>query len=448
MSPLHFVLMLAIAAWPLGRWATLGMAPARQRWTRIGIEVLTGLMGLAAGSHALLALGIPCRAGLVVIAVLGTLGWIRSSPPTRSTTPARTPVAIQAGAATLIILLSFSPAVESLRQSPVRHDTTFIWLPKAARALDEAPPSPVSSPEHAHAEYPRGWPSLIAAAGGFSHRLDPRAASILGVLVFILILVSLLDAASIHATPVAGIVAIAFTGAVPEMANAAPSGLADLPLAACVLLATIGLSTAIGAPMVALVAAAGAGAIKDEGLVVAAIVTLICATRAVRRRDAQSLALAFLPWAFLAPWLAIRSGVGSRATLLMPGLLDNAGLALRRIPELVGHLATMSMGPHTPHIAAAYPGLVAGSIWVLPTTFGCLLVAIVGRSKFQCRVAFGLLVASAAAYIVTPDPLEWHVWTSAERLAVQALPALALVAATSFLQTKANQGPDSATPAT
>lgn len=430
MSAVVAVLLLAVSAWPLGRRLAAALPPAASPACRIATEILAGLIVQAGLVHVLVCIGVPLKGAFGFVGAVGVgAAVIGPTPAARGSSPL--PRMFGPLVALVIVVTASAPLVEGLHRAPRRNDAEFIWLPKAERLFDEIPPIPWSAPEHAHAEYPRGWPALVAAAGAFDQPVPDEAPNVVGVLFMVLVLLSIVDAAASRGRPWAGLAAAAVLGLNPEWSALACSGLADLPLSAALLLVVMATPREDdGAPLLAVAAAFGAACLKDEGWVLLVAVGVAASLRAVRTRSPRPLVASAIAWALLVPWLVLRAPVGSRTTLLVPWLPENAGWLFRRIAETAKELLHMGFGDGTTY--PEFPGVAAGSIVVFTAVVAASGAALVCGGPFKLRTPAILGLAAFAVWCVTPDPLRWHVWTSADRIACQLAPAVLLAGFTAL----------------
>lgn len=425
MSAVVAVLLLAVSAWPLGRRLTAALPPPASNACRVATEILAGLVVGAGLVHVLVCLGVPLKGAFGLVGAVGVGALVVGPPPSARAASSTVPPMFGPLVALVVVATTAAPLVEGLNRAPRRNDAEFIWLPKAERLFDEVPPIPWSAPEHAHAEYPRGWPALIAAAGAFDQPVPDEAPNVVGILFMTLVLLAIVDAAASRGRPWAGLAAAAVLGLNPEWSALSCSGLADLPLSAALLLVVIALPRDDdGAPTLAVAAAFGAACLKDEGWVLLVAVSTVAALRAVRTRSPRPSIAAAIAWGLLVPWLVLRAPVGSRTTLLVPWLPENPGWLFRRVGETARELLHMGFGGGTTY--AEFPGVAAGSMAVFSTVAVAAGVTLVIGGPYKLRVPAILGAAAFAVWWITPDPLRWHVWTSADRIACQLAPAVLL----------------------
>jgi hypothetical protein len=214
---------------------------------------------------------------------------------------------------------------------------------------------------------------------------------------------------------------------------------ADLALASLAVVAALGLADLVdrgrsGAPAPAWLVGLVLGLMvwtKDEGAILATLLagTAVVVSRVARRPLGPS------------GWLGIGAGAapGIVATAVLKTSWTTGGEVGRYlVPELWSRLADPSRWQT---VASAFAArLVPGSgeaLWgaTVVLLVGLAAVALARRPAPAAAVAaalFGLpvvlaLAADAAIYLITPDPLEWHLRTSLDRLGLQLLP-LAIVA--------------------
>ena len=162
------------------------------------------------------------------------------------------------------------------------NDAIRIWAPKAARALDEAPPR-LEGTDQAHPEYPRGVGVLTAAVSTCVGHLDSRLPRLVPLFLFAMTLLAIFDALSARGNVAGAFAAVLILGAIPVVLRQATSGLMDLPLAGFFMLGGIGIAPQRDgrpATAIALAGAWGAMVTKDEGLVACGALLLVLLVRA------------------------------------------------------------------------------------------------------------------------------------------------------------------------
>jgi hypothetical protein len=436
---------------PLGFLLTRRLPAAKLRSARFATALLAGAAAMTAAVHALSCLGVKPRIAWPAVAALAVavpfvvrlrahrraaadrtpehVGAATTTPPASAAVRA---VALNAAALVLVAAVLAVPTAWASRAGTSDHDALYIWLPKIAEGLDEAPPDLSKRPLNYHPEYPRGYPQLIAAlgaiAGGPSSRLPRLACAALVAL----LLLAVLDAASSRGNLAGGFLAVALLGGLPLFSHHAVSAYADLPLAAFVLLAVVGLSqsSAGSTPWLAAAAAAAAAAVKDEGMGCAVAVAIVLFVRAIRTHSLASAAPLLALAAVLGPWLMVKSAVRTRSLLLLADLPHNVGAAMLRADSALRELLNLAFGfPDPTPSGYRHP---FGSPGTDPTWYlllGCGLVLACGKQRVFSLFPAGLILVSAfGAFVLTPDPTDWHVQTAAARLALQVLPALTLAA--------------------
>jgi hypothetical protein len=321
------------------------------------------------------------------------------------------------------------------------HDATHIWVPKAVRALEEAPPhlgagspaDPAREVAHAHPEYPRGLGILTAAVSAPLGRLDPRLPRAVPLALFLLTLLCVLDALSARGNAAGGFAAMIVLASIPLVLRSAASGLADVPLSAFVLLGCAGLALGRSGASVGATLAGGAGAmtIKDEGVVFLGALVLVLAVRLARQRRLAAAGAAVAAAAVLAaPWIALRSQPDAGVPHLQSSILENAGVLLMRCDLMFREIAHLVLGSPDPSPGGyAHADVVPGGDLVLLAALACFLALVIGRGgRFPVLPLGLLLLADFVAIVLSHVQVEWQLVTALNRLLLQCLPAL-LVAA-------------------
>ena len=340
----------------------------------------------------------------------------RPARPAEPPAPWRTGEVVAAAAiAALLALLAATAALEP----PVEWDLVGIWGLKA-RLLGSGSDwlALLRDPAlaYAHPDYPLAWPLALALEPALAGAAPRGGAGLLGV--------ALLAAAAGSAAALvrrwgrrAALAAAALVATLPIAGPQAVRALADLPLAALLLVAAGALAAwsagcAPRALAIGAVATAGLPLVKQEGIALAlalAGVALARSSRARRVRLLGALGAAFVLVDL--PWLALR------ATL--PAGADNsfADMTLARVAAGSERL---------PAILAALPvylGAVAdwGALW-LPVALALVVLALDrNRERATANLAW-LLVAPLPLYLAALLADAWP----AERLLEVALARLAL----------------------
>jgi len=396
---------------------------------------LVGLGLLAALASNASALGAPKPAVLALAYAAAVLGWLRGAARWKELELAR---ALRSGlrnlAALGLAVLALHPAlVLALGHEPLANDAVAIWWPKLREVGAGLAPDLATFLPDAHPEYPRGLAWLAALSAPFGSAPTP----ILLLLPLALCLATCVALRELcgPARAAIGWFALLAYALLPDVARYAHSGLADLALGALLLVAGVGLARARADARwlrVCAAGAVGAASLKDEGAAVLALCALGIACTALRahardERNARRLALHALGLLALAlPFWLLRARVGhsgysgSILFLLQPALLA------ARLAEFPGALATLFTG------APAYGILPLRQ----PSSAAWLCAALALASAFwgARRISAWPAAALAAIYLLvllaTPHQLEWHVWTAADRLALQLVPlAIAAFAA-------------------
>jgi hypothetical protein len=314
------------------------------------------------------------------------------------------------------------------------HDAIYIWVPKAVRALDEAPPDLAAEAEHFHPEYPRGLGILTGALAAPVGLVDPRLPRAVTLLLFALMLLCVYDTLSCRDNAAGAVAAMVVLGSIPMVLRWAPSGLADLPLAGFVLLATIGLAPGRGglpAAPLALAGALGALVVKDEGLVFFALATAILAAQELRaRRPGAALASVAVAALLAVPWVVLRSRPLTGSPVLWKSTFENLGLTILRADRTVQELLHYALGFPDPSPGGyALPDAVPGGDLLLHVAIVCGLVLMIGRGgRIPVLPAALLLLVDFVVIVMSHVMIDWQLVTALHRLVSQCLPVL-LVAA-------------------
>lgn len=272
---------------------------------------------------------------------------------------------------------------------------------------------------------------------------DERAVGAISIL-YVLSLVLLFWSAARRVLPPTGALAVtALLASVPRVTRAAPTGLADLPLAAFVLASfLLAAETLAGeeqrAPLPLLGLLAGLLPwMKDEGWLWLALLGGVLAAGLlvkVRRGEARSSGALLALGAFLAmavpvsaAWQLFLASRGTIRYVFLPVTLETLARNGHRLPEIAGRLTRASLDPAWnfvwPLVGLA---LLAGGRKALSRPYGWLSVPVV------------LFVALAGlSYVFSGfEPYEPHLRNSVDRLLLQALP-LALL----WLAAQGAEGP-------
>jgi hypothetical protein len=299
----------------------------------------------------------------------------------------------------------------------------FLGLPSVWR--DAFAPLPME-----HAGYPLLLPASIARAWTFAGYESVAVPIALAALVAAGIVVVAGASIRREGTTARGLVAAAFILASPAFVTWAPSQGADIPLSLYMLLTFVFVAAGSktgrgGSPWVFAGLSAGLAAwTKNEGLVFVLVVVVVIAFRTWRTaaRGAR--------WRWLAAF-----AVGAAPALSALAFFKLAFAPPNDIlsAQSGGHVLAMLNGPRLQMIARAigrelwYGGAV--TVGVLPVLAGYVVaVGIAWRGATVAGTTFlalGMMLAAyAAAYVITPHDLSWHLGTSLERLIVQLTPSL------------------------
>jgi len=432
----------ALLALGAGAGALLVPASSTLR-PRAALHVLAGLALLATVGNGARALGIAKPAVLALgyaLALAGALRWWLAARGERAREPGRfatrmRSASLECALPALVALLALHGSCAiALGHVPYSIDAVGCWWPKLREVGAGLPPDLVTFLPDAHPEYPRGlaWLAALGAPG----RIAPDSAVLLVPLIACVLTCVALHELALQAgrRALAWLVLLAYA-LLPEVARYAHSGFADLALAPMLLL--VGFGLAHGAEdarwlRVAAIGACGAASIKDEGAVVLLITACVLALvwararadalQPERRRAVQALALLALALPFW--WLRVNvSHAGFSSTV--PNLLQSE-ILLERAAHFPSALAGLFFGaPAHGIVPAREPSAAA---WVLAGV--ALASAFWAARRIPAWPAAVLAMVYALVLLATPHELDWHVATTADRLALQLVPlALAALAA-------------------
>lgn len=418
--------------------------PARMR-REPALCTLAGLGLLAALASNASALGLP-RAAVLALGYAACLaGWLRGAAGWGALGPASALRAALRGCAPLALaLLALHGAfLLALGHEPLANDAVAIWWPKLREVGAGLPPDLATFLPDAHPEYPRGLAWLAAFSAPFGSAPTPM---------LMLVPLALCTCTCLALREVCGpgrgalgwLVLLAYA-LLPDVARYAHSGLADLALGALLLVAGVGFARAREDARwlrVCAAGACGAASVKDEGSAVLAIFAFAFACVALRahaRRCAES------SGASVERRLAAISGASAWRRLALQSLaLLALALPFWILRARVGHAGYSGTIPFL-----LQPELLAARLAEFPRAFGtlftgapahgilplrqpssaawlCAAVALTSAFWGARRVSAWPAGALAGIYLLvllaTPHQLEWHVWTAADRLALQLVP--------------------------
>ncbi len=452
---------MLLLAWPLGWLASAFLPSPTSRIARGGTTLLAGLAGSAAILNALLCLGFTAGTGGVICATAGVLGASARVVSMRRTKgivtsepgpPVATRVFAEFAAVVTVGLVCATPAFHVHDVIVHDHDAVYIWAPKIARALTEAPPRLSDISVQFHPEYPRGLAVLTAAVGAAFQPIDPRLPRAVPLVIFAAMLLAVFDALACRRNVTGGALAVLILGALPLLVHYGISGLCDVPLAACMVLVTMGLApTATGARAwpLALAGALGAASLKDEGMIAAVASVAVMLVWALRqRRVGVTLGVVAACVAVLGPWLMLKrqlmqellkddpirglSGFASmgRSFFMLDSGRQNLGMLLLRVDQLVREVAHLLLGfPDPSPGGVAMPMVTPGANTAGHVALVAMGILVVGRQRVFPILPVGILLAAHFVVVaITPEPLDWQVMTAYDRLLLQATPALVLAA--------------------
>ncbi|HKE02002.1 MAG TPA: hypothetical protein VKE69_13385 [Planctomycetota bacterium] len=432
------VAALAAAAWCAGGLAVPPREPGEGRAGHAGLTTLAGLCLLAAALAFAGALGAPRVAVTGIAIAVVTAGAVaRRRRTARAPRPVAAPgLAREVAALAPFVVLGHVGVLAALSGPPIDHDTTVIWFQKMQEAAEVYPPELRSAhatwPYQFHPHYPRGLAWLEATAWPVGEP-DARLVRLVPLLFTLAITLAMANAAERTGNVLGGFLAASLTLAVSDVARSMHVGLSDVPLGGSVLLTGLALTrfreTGKGLPLVA-VAAAGAGSIKAEGMVLVLAVGLFVAGRTALRparwRDELLPAVAILGLAI--PWWLRARNPGPGVGYVVPTMLQDPAYFLERLASTPRHLFLLLVDPAANQPTQLPPGSVPRS-QVAWAVLASLAVLAPRRAKgIVAWPAVVLLLADFAVYVATPSAIAWHIATSAQRLLVQALPLLALAA--------------------
>lgn len=458
-GPVGSVALLTGLAWAAGRAVLMSRRMRADPVASFAVTALVGASALAAIGNAVLLLGggrtgafVGC--GLMIGFGLFTAGRsVRRRPGASDTRPdpetgpdlsvggALEPKApMWAGLATAVIIggLLAPSALTALQSPPWHHDAAFVWWPKVAEIHADRDPGHVPpGGEHKQSQHPRGHAWLVVL-GAVGREPDPRSLRWLGAWLLALTALSVLAFAE-HVcgaparTPWAGMGAAVGVVCVPDVVARSVAGTVDVGFGGPLLLVCFGLSivrSEAGLGWVLTVAgAAGAAALKQEGLVVAlvaagALVAHRAGLRSWRWPPAAALGLLALS---VVPYALWRSEAPAGYLSTLETFAREPAMLVARCFEVPGHLVLLWTDPNALPAVRPEPALPwPWTPWILLVA---LAVAVVrGTRPLVIWPAGLLLLADLAVCVVTPFEVRWHVASSVVRLLVQVSPVL--VAAT------------------
>lgn len=428
-------LLLAATAVGLG---ALVLGPPRNGELRAGWAGAAFVAGAALAAAVLNVVGLLGPPHLpVLLAAWGAAawGWGRLL---RARTGAGPGLRVEA-ACTLPVLALSTPALLLAVAGPSgAYDWHGLWWPKVLEvARGGAPDLTGGTFPHMHPEYPRGlaWLTLLACP-------DPTPGSQVGRLVTALFLPAaallMLRGGELAGARTGGLLAALLLLALPGPVAQAPTGQADVPLGAVLLLVGVGLTELrAGGPqgargaLAAAAAAAGAAAFKEEGLVVALAAGLLLVPAALKGRLRARTALALL-LAVVGPWVWARAGVQGPRAAALETLAANPGMLAARLAELPGALADLLVEPGGLFLADRETVYEPSPVlWALMLAGLVLLPR--GRRALVVVPAGLLLLAQGLAVALTHMELGHQLQSAGSRLAVQTAPLLLAAAALRIL---------------
>jgi hypothetical protein len=395
-------------------------------------STLLGLLILAAVLPNLFQLGLPRVAVLALgygLALAGLVAHLRCGAR-----PRLGPTLVAVGLAAL----ASSALFVSTTAPPLRFDAIATWWPKVLEVAQGEPAllETAGDAVHVHPEYPRGlaWLASVASPGGAP---DARWLRLCTWLFGWLVACSLVEWARGLGRPRAGLLAAGVFLLISDVAVWSSSGYLDLALAGAVLLCSLGLALrerdrAVGTA-VAVLAAAGGASLKQEGAVLILVVAAACLLdlrHGARRRVALCGLAGFV---VVMPWWLARSDAPGEVLSSAEQVLTSPWLLLARLTavgrELVGYLVDpvvlkeaagkVKLNDADVPMAMAFRALVVSGLVLLPR----------GRRCFTLAPAAAMLAAILVVFVITPHPLQWHLYTAFPRLSLQILPVLLLAAA-------------------
>lgn len=405
-------------------------------------------LGLAAtwGAAALLRPGLAPGAslgtdvGCAVAALLALAAWRRraaargDAPPSAPVPrPARVPVPV-------VALLSFGIAcalvlvVMRLLHRPDGDWDAFAFWNLRARLLHRAGGDVAvvfrSAAAGDHPDYPLFLSGLVATGWSIAGEGSTAVTGVVAVLFGALAAAGLHAAVGARRGGVAAAIAVLALLAYRQVPNSVASRYADVPLSALLLLACGALASAVERPARARSALALAGLCaslaawtKNEGavhVIAVALTALVRPPAGLSRRGALGACVAGAA-PFLAVLLAFKFGLAPRNDLV-EGTTAAGAFARATDPSRYATIARHLLGEWTP---------TAYGRFLFPLT---LLLVVAGPRRragdgpvatVLCLVA----LAYAAVYVLTPQPLDWHLTWSLDRLLVHLYPSLLLAAA-------------------
>lgn len=408
-------------------------AAARRRGDEVArawpTTTLLGLFVLAAVLPNLFLLGVPRAAVLALAGVAACAGLAWSWRARSLVAPTRAGAVL----ALAVFLLLEAPWVLAATRPLLSNDAILIWWPKVQEVAAGAwPEMQAVTPEHATAFYPRGLAWLANLAAGFGTP-DQQLVRLVPVAFTWLLALVLAHGVRAQGWPREGAMAALLFVLLPDVARQCHSGMADLPIAAAVLVAGLGLSLRAALAdgyVLAAAAAVGAASIKEEGNIVLAVVAAFCALAVVRRAgQRRAAATALLAFAVLLPFVRLRATVPQTRFDTLGLLLAEPDMLLRRMAAVVECLVRELVAPAS--LALEHEdGFGAEPSWAAWAAAAAFAVLVPRRwpRPIVAAPAVVLVLAALATQVASSVDVRWHMRTTLPRLAVEALP-LALAAA-------------------
>jgi len=393
------------------------------------LTVLLGLFAVAAAQPNLFLLGAPRWSLLALAYGAAFAGYALAARGGGLRAPDRAAVLLGLGLALLL-----EPAVVLAATRPVTsNDALLIWWPKVREvAAGAATDLHTLTADHVTPFYPRGMAWLASTAAGWNVP-DAQLQRLLPVVFTWLCAMALAAAARRLGAPRGGMVLAALFVALPEVARQCHAGLSDVPVAAAILAAGVGLTCRREHPagvLLAVAAALGAASIKEEGALVLIVVAAFLVGDAVRRPHLRRAALAGLAaYCSVVPFAVARAAV-PRTRLDTAGVLfGEPDMLLRRVAAVAQALVDQLVAPGSLLRIEENAADVA-----VPWTAWVVFVAcamLVPRSwprRVVAAPAVVVLLAALAIQACSSVDVRWHMRTTLPRLVVEIAPLLLLAA--------------------
>lgn len=445
------------ALWLLGSLLTNALGLHGRCWAfRAAAGHLLGATGMCVVTTATYLLTSRLTAWPTYVCLAGLAAWMRlrpsrdaprDAPPVGpSVTEPRSPDVFMWVAGALIVL-GVAAAAATLVTRGALWDGWVIWQLKARAFHHDGDMRILRDAAYAvsHPEYPILVPLHTWWLYEHIGTSAEKVAQVGGLLFYLDLLGLMYGLARLALSSVGGIVACALAAAQPLAIVHAVSGYADVPFAA-MMLGAVGCLTAKRPVAVSWRVGLAAGAFlggamlcKSEGGLLLVVVAAIATARYVssvfrsgkwadetRRLAVEASIACVVAVALSSPWFMLRSRYGAVSDLATGryAVVDalgptDSGAPPRGTPRRAALIAG-TMLRQAAHVGPWMPAW--GLVWLLP-----MLALIRGSWRRQpAGLILGVLIlqgmAYAAAYMLTPHPVRWHLSTSLDRLMLHLAP--------------------------